>query len=225
LLRTGRESDVLQKPVTPPTAFVIAGSAHAAALRRRLKHDPTITVFSESESLEALRLSLEHLPKILALDSAVVHTARGALIVARVKEHKEVDVRVLSEDEAHLPLLLAQQDIALHAASQPIEACGTRGAKRFPIKSDTAVVIDGERSLLVNLSVTGAQVVLPARVQPRQSIFITLIDGKAERRFSALVAWSTVELAKSMVKYRAGVSFVDPDTGTIEAFCRRNSDT
>ena len=33
----------------------IAGSAHAAALRRRLEHDPTITVFSEAESLDALR--------------------------------------------------------------------------------------------------------------------------------------------------------------------------
>lgn len=221
----GRESDVPHHSVTSPSAFVIAGSAHASALRRRLKHDPTITVFSESESLEALRLILECLPKILALDSAVVHTARGAQIVARVKEHKEVDVRVLCEDEAHLPLLLAQQDIALHAASQPIEACGTRGAKRFSIKSGAAVVVDGERSVLVNLSVTGAQVVLPARVQPRQSIFLTLIDGAAERRFSALVAWSTVELAKSMVKYRAGVSFVDPDTGTIEAFCRKNADS
>ena len=168
---------------------------------------------------------LERLPKILALDRAIVHTARGALIVARLKEHKDVDVRVLCEDDAHLPLLLAHQDLALHAASQPIEECGTRGAKRFPMKSDAAVVVDGERSLLVNLSVTGAQLVLPARVQPRQSIFITLIDGNAERRFSALVAWATVELAKSIVTYRAGVSFVNPDTGTIEAFCRRNSDT
>lgn len=217
---------MLQNTVTSPaTAFVIAGSAHVAALRRRLKHDPTITVFSESESLEALRLILEYLPKILALDSAVVHTARGALIIARLKDHKEVDVRVLREDDAHLPVLLSQQDIELHAASQPIEVSGTRGARRFAIKSDAEVVVDGERSLLVNLSVTGAQVVLPARVQPRQSIFVTLIDGKAEKRFSALVAWSTIELAKSMVKYRAGVSFVDPDTGTIEAFCRRNSET
>jgi hypothetical protein len=220
----GAETDVPHHPVTPPTAFIIAGSAHAGALRRRFKHDPTIQVFSESESLEALRSILECLPKILALDSAVVRTARGAQIVDRVKEHKEVDVRVLCEDEAHLPLLLAQQDIALHAASQPIEACGTRGARRFTIRSGAAVVVDGERSVLVNLSVTGAQVVLPARVQPRQSIFLTLIDGTAEKRFSALVAWSSVELAKSVVKYRAGVSFVDPDTGTIEAYCRKNAD-
>jgi hypothetical protein len=207
------------------TAFVIAGSDHAPALRRRLEHDPTITVFSESESLEVLRLILDHPPTMLALDSAIVHSARGALIVARLKEHEHVDVRVLCEDNAHYPLLLANRDLALQAASQPIDECGTRGAKRFPMKSDAVVVVDGERSLLVNLSVTGAQLVLPARVQPRQSIFVTLIDGTDERRFGALVAWSTIELAKSMVKYRAGVSFVEPDTRTIEAFCRKNSET
>jgi hypothetical protein len=48
---------VLQVPgsSSKPSAFVIAASAHAAALRRRLEHDPTITVLSESESLDALR--------------------------------------------------------------------------------------------------------------------------------------------------------------------------
>jgi PilZ domain len=209
--------------MAPSTAFVIAGASHAAALRRRLESDPTITVFSESESLDALRLVLDNPPNVLALGSAIVNTARGAQIVARLKEHGGVDVRVLCEDESNTPLLLVRDDMALHDASRPIEGCGTRGAKRFPIKSDVKVVVDGERSLLVNLSVTGAQLVLPARVQPRQSIRLTLVEEQTERRFFALVAWSTVELAKSTMKYRAGVSFVDPDTGAIEAFCLRHT--
>ena len=114
-------------------------------------------------------------------------------------------------------------DVALHAASQPLDGCGTRGAKRFAMKADMEVVVDGERSRLVNLSITGAQLVMPARVQPRQSVLLTLVDERSEKRFRALVAWSTVELAQSMVKYRAGVSFVDPDPGAIEAFCHRNA--
>jgi hypothetical protein len=67
----------------PSTAFVIAGASHAAALRVPLESDPAITVFSESESLDALRLILENPPNVLALDSAIVNTARGAQIVAR----------------------------------------------------------------------------------------------------------------------------------------------
>jgi hypothetical protein len=209
--------------MTTSTAFVIAGASHATALRRRLESDPTITVFSESESLDALRLILENPPSVLALDSAIVNTARGALIVSRLKEHNSVDVRVLCEDESNVPLLLSREDMALQAASLPIEGCGTRGAKRFPMKSDVEVVVDGERSLLVNLSVTGAQLVLPARVQPKQSIRVTFVEEQTERRFSALVAWSTVEFAKSMMKYRAGVRFIDADPGAIEAFCLRHT--
>jgi hypothetical protein len=208
-----------------PAAFVIAASAHALALRRRLEHDPTIRVFCESESLDALRLILANPPKMLALDSGVVRTARGAQIVSRVKEHagSDVDLRVLTEDEARLPILLAQHDIGLHAASQPLDDCGTRRSKRFAMKADMEVVVDGERSRLVNLSVTGAQVVIPARVQPRQSVRITLVDEKSQKRLHAQVAWSTVELANSMVKYRIGVSFLDGDDDVIEAFCVRNA--
>jgi hypothetical protein len=217
---------LLHPPASPSSsAFVIAGAAHAAALRRRLEHDPTITVFSESESLDALRLILENPPGVLALDSAIVRTARGALIVSTLKAHAGVDVRVLTEDEASLPVLLGNDGLALHAASRPIEGCGTRGAKRFAMKACVEIVVDGERSRLVNLSATGAQLVLPARVQPRQSVRLTLIGEQAGKRFSALVAWSTVELERSAVKYRAGVSFIDPDPPSIEAFCLRHGAT
>lgn len=215
---------MLHHPTSAPaSSFVIAGSGHAAALRRRLEHDSTIAVFAESESLEALRLIVENPPKILALDSAVVKTARGALIVSRLKEHAGVDVRVLLENEANLPLLLVEHGIGLQAASHPLEGAGTRGATRFAMKVDVKVVVDGERSRLVNLSITGAQLVIPSRIQPRQSVRLTLVDEKSQKRYSALVAWSTLEIAQSAVNYRAGVSFVDPDVTAIEAFCLRNA--
>ena len=193
------------------------------ALKKRLEHDPTIAVFSESESLGALRLIAERPPKLIALDYSIVKTARGALIVSRVREQGQVDVRVLCEDEGHLPVLLARHDMALLAASQPLADCGTRGTPRFAIRPEVDVIVDGEETRLVNLSMTGAQLVLPWRVQPRQSVRVTLENAEGETRFSAHVAWSTVELAKSMMTYRAGVSFVDPDTGALEAFCRRHA--
>jgi hypothetical protein len=211
-----------EPPALSSSVFVIAGSAHAAALRRRLEHDPNITVFSESESLDALRLILEHPPKVLALDSTVVKTARGALIVSHMREHGGVDVRVLTEDEEHLPMLLIHHDLPLHAASLPIEGCGTRGARRVTMKPDVQIVVGGERSELVNLSVTGAQLVLPMRLQPRQGVRLTLIHDGSHWRFHGVVAWSTVQLVKSQVKYRAGIAFVDPPAAAIiDAFCAR----
>jgi hypothetical protein len=206
---------------TYPSAFIVAGAGHAAALRKRLSHDASVVVFCESESLAALRAILSRPPKVLALDASVVRTARGALLVSRLKEHA-VDVRVLTNGADNLPLLLSQPDAALHTVSQPIDdGCGTRSARRFPM-SNREVVVDGERSELVNLSVTGAQVVLPARLQPRQSIRFILLDGTAEVRFRALVAWSSMELLASAVRYRVGLSFTDPDKKILEIFCNRH---
>jgi PilZ domain-containing protein len=203
-----------------PTAFVVASAAFVEALRKRLCDDPTIAVYAESESLDVLRAILARPPKLLALDPSVVRTSRGALLVSRLKEHA-VDLRVLLQDESNIPVLLSQPDVALQAASQPLEGCGTRTAPRFPIKN-IVVVVDGERSQLVNLSVSGAQVVLPARVQPRQSIRFILVDEGSETRFRGQIAWSALELGASAIRYRAGIAFTDPDTKILEVFCHRH---
>ena len=220
------DTQVLREPVlSSASAVIIAGSAHVAALRRRLEHDLTIVVFCESESIDAIRLIQANPPKVLALDPAIVKTARGALIVSLVREYASVDIRALTLDQEGLPLLLVVHDMPLLAASKPIEVCGTRSAKRFAMKPDMEVVVDGERSRLVNLSINGAQLVVPARIQPRQGVRLTLVDAKMEQRFRARVAWATVELAQSTVEYRAGIIFVDPDASAIEAFCLRNAVT
>jgi PilZ domain-containing protein len=205
---------------TYPSAFIVAGSAYAAALRNRLGEDASVVVFCESESLVALRAILTRPPKVLALDTTVVRTARGALLVSRLKEHA-VEVRVLINGDDNMPLLLSQPHALLHTVSQPLQGCGTRVAHRFPM-TDKEVVVDGERSQLVNLSVTGAQVVLPARLQPRQSIRFTLLDGSAEIRFRAQVAWSSLELMASAIRYRVGITFTDPDKKLLEVFCNRH---
>lgn len=207
------------------TAVVIAGAAHAGALRKHLSHNSAITVFCESESLEALKLMLAKPPKMLALDSSVVRTARGALLVSELKENSAVEVRVLTEDEESRLLLLVKPDVTLHAASHPLEeGCGTRSARRYPMKN-VEVVIDGERSRLVNLSTSGAQVLMNGRVQPRQNLGFTLLDEAEaiETKLRALVAWSAVELGKSAVRYRAGLKFVNPPKDLLETFCTRHA--
>jgi hypothetical protein len=202
---------------------LIVESSHVGSLRRRFADDPGIAVFSESDSLSALRAMLACPPAVLALDSGVVRSARGALIVSRLKEHHSVDVRVLNEEDGKLMALLANE-IDLLAASRPIEdSGGTRGAKRFAIRPGVHAVVDGERAKLVNLSATGAQLLLSGRVQPKQSVRLTLVDGNIEKKFRARVAWATLELASSAANYRAGVSFVDPDAIAIEDFCLRNA--
>jgi len=206
---------------TAASTFIIASSAHVEALRKRMSHDPAAIVFAESESLVALRTILSGAPKLLLLDAAVVRTARGALIVSRLDEHA-VDIRVLKHDASDVPLILSQPDAPLHAVSFELEdGGGTRGAERFPMAHQEAV-IDGARSQLVNLSTSGAQVILTARVQPNQSVRFILFDETGQVRFNGQVAWASVEMILSAVQYRAGIAFQNPDKKFLEKFCRRH---
>jgi hypothetical protein len=196
------------RDVCGPSTFVITSASHVTPLRRRLSSDPAVVVFSESECLEAARLIEAKAPKTLALDAAVARTPRGAQLVALVKR-AGTDVRVLTENAAHLLVLIVDPDISVMAASRPLEdGCGTRAARRFPMQPGVEVVIDGERSHLVNLSTTGAQVVVTARVQPKQTLHFTLLEDATEMRLRAQVAWSSMEKGHGMVRYRAGLAFL-----------------
>jgi hypothetical protein len=211
------------RDVSAPSVFVITSNSHVGPLRKRLGSDPGVVVFSETELLEAMRLIEAKAPKTLAVDAAVARTARGAQLVAAVKR-ESTDIRVLSENSAQLLLLVVNPDLSVQSASRPIEdGCGTRAAQRFAMKPGTEVVIDGERSHLVNLSTSGAQVVVSARVQPKQTLLCTLVGGDAETRLRALVAWSNVELASGGVRYRAGLAFLDANPHLLEAYCRKAS--
>lgn len=211
-----------------PAVIVIARSEQAAGLRKRLATDSTVVLFSEAEALKALDAVLDHAPRILALDRTFAATARGAALVRQVKSetHASVtDVRVLAEDEDNQPLILSGRIASVESvlkASHPLDYCGTRRALRFAVVHEVAVAVNGERGRLINLSFAGAQVVVPLRVRPEESLRLALMDGSDETRVRGVVAWSTAEPNGPMVIYRAGVEFVDPDTQRLEGLCIRH---
>lgn len=210
-------------------AVIIVKSEHAAALRKRLGPDSPVSVFPESDSLQAVEAILRRPPKILALDATFATTARGATLVARLKTEKlnGVELRVLIDDEAKIPLILSQTSIAPETAllqtSRPLDRAGTRRAVRYTMNR-RAVVVNGEHSHLVDLSVTGAQVILPMRVRPTQQVRLILSDESTDTKCQGVVAWSVAVPTGASVRYRAGVEFNNPDTARLEAFCAQYGD-
>jgi hypothetical protein len=209
---------------------LIAKSEFVGALQKRLEGDPTAHIFADSDSLAALEVILAQRPKVVALDLAFATTSRGAALIARVKADPllaAVDVRLLSEDETKLPVLLghsaASIDVAMATGSRPLDRCGTRRAPRFRMKPDAEIVVNGESSRLVNLSTTGAQILCPLRLQPEQTVRLLLTDGTTETRLRARVAWSSLEVTGGAIKYRAGVDFADPAVQRIEEYCLRHA--
>jgi PilZ domain len=212
-----------------PSVIVIARSEQAAGLRKRLGNESGVALYSDSESLKALEAILAGPPKILALDRSFVATARAAALVARVKSEpslRATDVRVLAEDEMHLPVLFNSRmpgfEGALVRASYPLDYCGTRRAPRFATSGGVNVVVNGKGGQLVNVSCIGAQVAAVLRLRPEEPVRLSLADQKGEVKLQAVVAWSVVEPADGQICYRAGVEFIEPDSMTLEGFCSRN---
>lgn len=212
--------------------ILIAKSEIVGALRNRLGADPSAHIFADTDSLIALDVIVSMRPKVVGLDPSFATTSRGAALIARVKADPElagVDLRILVEDETHLPVLLGQQavsaDVAMATGSRPLDRCGTRRAPRFRVRADTTTLVNGEPSRLVNLSATGAQVLTPIRLQPNQAIRMVLLAEGGDLRIRANVAWSSLEVASNGLKYRAGAEFVDPDAQWIDAYCTRCATT
>ena len=120
-------------------------------------------------------------------------TSRGATLVARVKAESPADVElcVLIEDGDKVLLIVSQlaasPEKALWQTSRPLDRTGTRRTARFPM-SRLEVVVNGKDSHLVNLSVTGAQVLVPTRLRPTQTMRLTLSAKSTELRCRAAVA-------------------------------------
>jgi hypothetical protein len=191
-----------------------------------LGSDSTVVLFTESEVLQALDTIRERRPKILVLDATFATTSRGAMLVARVKADPDlrgVDLRVLNQDDDKLPLLLTERGTAVDAVllktSQPLDHCGTRQAVRWEIQGDLEILVNGERGHLVDLSSSGAQILMGTHVRPQEILRLTVLHEAGETRLRARVAWSAAQTAGPQVRYRAGIELIDPDPELVEVLC------
>ena len=206
---------------------VISHSDHAVALQERFQADPTVVVFDDSNSIPALDAILAGHPKIVALNTTFVKTARGAALVARLKgdaDLRDVDVRVLIEDEHQVPLLLSDSAPSLEQVlietSRPLGRAGTRTALRY-VMDRRAILVNGERGHLVDLSVTGAQVLVPMRLRPNEPVRLLLSADKGGMRCPGIVVWSVAVPIGRTIQYRAGVKITHHDWKAIEDYCAR----
>jgi len=206
---------------------IISAPEHMRAVRKRLGEDAAVVVFADTDSLKALEAIQTKHPRIVALNPAFAATARGAALVAELKTDSRLsgtDVRMLIEDEDKVPLLLADQatspEKALLETSRPLDRAGTRAALRY-VMDRRAIVVNGEPSALIDLSVTGAQVLLPTRVRPNEPVRIVLSSEAGEARFPGTIVWSVAVPTGGSIHYRAGVKLSKPDTKWIESYCRQ----
>ena len=204
---------------------IISAPEHTRAVRKRLSQDPAVAVFADTDSLKALEAIQHDCPKIVALNPTFAKTARGAALVAELRADSRlrgIGLRVLIEDEDKAPLVLSDKatstEKALLATSRPLDHAGTRAAVRY-VMGRRDIVVNGEPSSLIDLSVTGAQVVLTKRVRPDEPVRLILSNDAGDARFPGTVVWSVAVPISGSIHYRAGVKLAKPDTKWLERYC------
>jgi hypothetical protein len=207
---------------------VIASVPMVSTLRAQYQTEPNTRIFSEADFLLALEAILSDAPEIIALDPDFAATARGAALVARVKADprlRDAEVRALIQNgtyDASLAAPIETQSPAPAAVLQPLDYCGTRRANRYAMKPIVELRINGAPGQLINLSVTGAQVVAQIRMRPTEKVRLALTDATTELRLIGAVAWANLEIGARGQQYRAGLELCSADEEVMERYCQRN---
>jgi hypothetical protein len=206
---------------------VIASAPMVSAWRAQLDSQPNARIFSETDFLVALDAIIADVPAVIALDPLFAATARGAALVARVKADPRLrgsKVRTLPAEGLEPSSASPGEPDANASALEPLDKCGTRRATRYLMQADVEAKVNGTSGRLVNLSVTGSQMLAPIRLRPAECIRVTLADDSSDLRLSGTIAWVSLEIgAKSSgQRYRFGVEFSDADQQLLEDFCLRH---
>ncbi len=216
------------RPVSTTPLAVILRQEVAPMFVNRFKNAP-VAFFAASDYLRALQTILSQGPGILVFDAAFAKTGRAGALVACVREDPGlggVELRTLPIDRKSLPALLKAtaatiHDVILHA-SHPLQNYGTRAAERLRVSDWVLAVVNDAPGHLVNVSTTGAQIVLTERVKLHEHVRVTLSDPVMDVHLWGEIVWSSVVMSGPSISYRVGVQFADPDPIILEVFCRRH---
>ena len=94
----------------------------------------------------------------------------------------------------------------------------TRPAPRFKIPDDVWLTSGGRTARLVDLSVSGAQVLCSKVLRPHERLKLVLKHDGQTFRLAGVVVWSNLEDHDGRPRYRAGVKFTAPAPEACLAF-------
>jgi len=97
-----------------------------------------------------------------------------------------------------------------------------RQANRYPMAAEIEIQIDGNRAWLVDLSLTGAQVLSSGPLKPNRAVRFTLPFGEETISCKGKIVWSRIDSSRAgRLLYRAGVFFMTADRTALTTFLSR----
>jgi hypothetical protein len=210
--------------VTDPCTVLIAPTDRLPSLKAPTWDAATeLLTFADTDALRALEAITRRLPKVVVVERLFAASPRGAALINRIKidpKLADCEIHVVSHDSDYSRISPRRP---APAPDRPLDQRGTRRAARAKMAANVNVLLDNNATLLVDLSIVGAQVVSPVALKPDQRVAIALRDETAAVRFNASVAWTSFEIPPNgRPRYRAGINFEDADAAGVDAFCTRH---
>jgi PilZ domain len=219
---------------------LIAAAEHIASLKEREELVDTI-MFSDAEALKALDAITRQRPDVVLLDRLFADTSRGTALINRIKADPSLgncEIRIVEDNRSYSQVSphraadggftggsggaagLVVEDLP-SPPSTALDQIGTRNAPRFKVVDGIEVEIDGNPAMLVNVSVSGAQVVSATILKPNQRVRF-IMSTKPPIRLKAAVAWASFEIPKGSARYRAGIQLFGADPAAMMRFIERH---
>jgi PilZ domain-containing protein len=171
--------------------------------------------------LEALRQSTDEA-------QAEERARQQAFYDAAEQRIRELELRLLQpqfesdEDATSLGLGAANDGTMLETLTTAPSATHDppRRASRQAFSEEVQVQIDGSVTMLVDLSITGAQVISPTALKPNRMVKVAMPMGENSVACRGKIVWARLEppSAGRALCYRAGVLFTAPDEAAIKSF-------
>jgi len=209
--------------VTPLTARLLW------CFRRASRHSKSELLTALHEIVESYNLTVDAddlFSRVLEIAVAVTGAEGGSLMLL---DHasRELRVRVAAGVE---PELWPKIRVPLgHGIAGRVAADGRplrlRGkADRQAFGNALGVQIDGEAALLVNLSVTGAQVLSCSALKPTKTVKMLLPSSDAPVLCRGRIVWARLEptMPGRPIRYRAGMFFTASDQAAVQTFMTRH---
>lgn len=212
------------------SSIVIIGPAETLpALRERLDSGAELHAFTDAEALEALDHIFRYRPSIIVLEHDFSSSSRGVALVNRIKHDPGLatcEVRVLAHDSALNRVASRRSPPGSVAIAEPpvhLDHRGTRRAPRIRIGDGVEVLVDGNPTTLVDLSIVGAQVVSVSVLKPNQRVRLALSDARGVIRCNGAIVWASFEMPKGLpTRYRAGIEFKSADAEALSGYAERH---
>jgi hypothetical protein len=180
---------------------------------------------SEARARDAIRARDELAAELETVKKAVSHDPETAERLAAATERIRVlELQLFERDRGEKERDVELGPLIDAKPSPPSELAGKR-ATRHVFKPTPKVKIDREAGLLVDLSVTGAQVICANSPDVGQIITLSLLSEEVPCFCQGRLLWARREQpAKGKpFRYRAGIAFTSADEVEIEAFIKHHA--